>query len=237
MRTLTLDGGGATASGASAPVSAAWPQGPHAEAMLAFNLLPSRWLHPTRWAALLPAGWRAPADDDLARHRHASRHILRQLGPAAQPVTDWQRPEWPLAVLPPPAWARLLQRLGLVMAQPALRRTIRGDDLRALAAHIGEAELAWARQLAPERPAGLQAPDELPPLPQLAPRLARLGADVLAQASAAAPAPMRQRLALRAPVPSRQRPDVGSTRAAWSLLLTLVDELEPPWRSSFPASR
>lgn len=198
---------GGTAGGAdTAPLPAAWPQGPHAQAMLAFNLQPSRWLHPTRWAALLPNGWRAPADDDAARHRHASRLVLRQLGAAAAPVTDWTRPEWPLAVLPQPAWARLLQRLGLVVAQPELRLTVHGAALRALVADIGEAELAWARQLAPERPPALPLPDELPPLPQLGPRLARLGADALAHATAAAPAPMRQRLALRAPPPGRLRP-------------------------------
>lgn len=232
--TPTLAPGAASPRVGEAP---AWPQGPHAEAMLSFNLLPSRWLHPSRWPALLPPGWRAPADADHAAHRHASALILRQLGAAAQPVTDWQRPEWPVALLPAACWQRVLLRLGLVLALPALRRAIGGTELRALAADIGDAELAWARQRAPDRPPGLPDADELPALPQLGPRLPRLGADVLAAAVRAAPAPMRQRLALRAPMASPWKTDVAATRAAWSLLLTLIDELDPPWRSSFPATR
>lgn len=218
--------------------SVTWPYGPHAAAMISFNQLPSRWLHASRWAALLPPGARVPGDDDTAAHRHASALILRQLGAAAAPVTDWQRPEWALAVLPTPGWLRLLQRLALVRVQPLLRQIIRGDELRAVAAQIGADDLAWARQRAPRLPSALEeAAFDPPPLPQLSARLPVMAAGLLALATGAAPAPMRQRLALRAPVPAPHRPDVGATRAAWALTLTLLDELEPAWRSSFPGSR
>lgn len=225
----------ATARGDKASVT--WPYGPHAAAMISFNQLPSRWLHASRWAALLPPGAAVPADDDVAAHRHCSALILRQLGAAAVPVTDWQRPEWALAVLPPPRWWRLLQRLALVRVQPLLRQIIRGDELRTVANAIGADDLAWVRQRAPRLPSALDEPVDLPTLPQLAQRLPLMAAGLLALATAAAPAPMRQRLALRAPAPAPQQPDVGATRAAWALTLTLLDELEPAWRSSFPGSR
>lgn len=217
--------------------SLTWPYGPHAAAMISFNQLPSRWLHASRWAALWPPGAPVPAADDAAAHRHASAMVLRQLGAAAAPVTDWQRPEWALAVLPQSPWLHLLQRLALVRVQPLLRQIIRGDELRAVAAQIGADDLAWARQRAPRLPSALEEADDLPSLPQLAQRLPLMAAGLLALATAAAPAPMRQRLALRAPVPAPQRPDVAATRAAWALTLTLLDELEPAWRSSFPGSR
>ena len=231
-----------------------WPYGPHAAAMLSFNLLPSRWLHASRWPALLPPGWPVPAADDEHAHRHCSALLLRQLGRSAAPVTDWQRPEWPLAVLPPPVWDRLLQRLGLVLLQPLLRQLIDGTTLRALATAVGADELRWARQGAPRLPSALQPPPAVvslaiasdePDLParlpqrlsQWVPQLPLWAAGLLAQATAAAPVPMRQRLALRAPAAPATAPDLAATRAAWALTLTLLDELEPAWRSSFPGSR
>jgi hypothetical protein len=227
----------ARAAAARGDKTATWPYGPHAAAMISFNQLPSRWLHASRWAALLPPGAPPPADGDAAAHRHASALILRQLGAAAVPVTDWLRPEWALAVLPQPPWLRLLQRLALVRVQPLLRQIIRGDELRAVAQEIGADDLAWARQRAPRLPSALDEAIDTPTLAQLAQRLPQMAAGLLSLATAAAPAPMRQRLALRAPVPTPQRPDVGATRAAWALTLTLLDELEPAWRSSFPGSR
>ncbi len=219
---------------ADAP-AAGWPQGPHAAGLISFNLQPSRWLHASRWAALLPPGWAAPVDGDAARHRLCSALILRQLGDAAAPVTDWARPEWPLALLPPPVWSRLLLRLGLLPLQQALRRAIRGDELRAWAAAVGEAELDWARRAPP--PALPDVVDPLPPPAQASLRVGQLGATLLAQASAAAPAGLRVRLALRAPAIAPPPPDLGATRRAWAQVQTLIDELEPTWRSSFPASR
>ncbi|WP_325423447.1 hypothetical protein [Aquabacterium sp.] len=205
--------------------------------MLSFNQLPSRWLHASRWTSLLPPGWPVPAADNGPGHRHCSALILRQLGAGAAPITDWQRPEWPLAVLPAPQWAQLLRRLGLMLVQPVLRQAIRGEQLRAAAAELGDDDLAWARQRAPRLPSALEEFAELPALTLLAARLPQLSAGLLAQGTAAAPVAMRQRLALRAPVPAPYRPDVGATRAAWALTLTLLDDLEPSWRSSFPGSR
>lgn len=231
----TLAGGTLSGGLASAP-ALAWPTGPHAAAMVRFNLQPTRFMHPSRWAALLPPGAPVPADADAAAHRHASALLLRQLGRGARLVTDWQRPEWPLAVLPQPAWMRLLHRLGLVVVQRALRHTVRGEVLRALAAQVGEPEIAWARTQAPALAAPLEESLAVPAddWPQ---RLPLVSTGVLAHALAAAPVPMRARLLLRAPAAPPPRADLGATRAAWALARTLLDEMEPAWRSSFPASR
>lgn len=220
---------------ASAP-ALAWPGGPHAAAMVRFNLQPTHFMHASRWAALLPPGAAVPTDGDAAAHRHASALLLRQMGRGARLVTDWQRPEWPLAVLPALAWTRLLHRLGLVVVQRALRQTVRGEVLRALAAQVGEAEIAWARTQAPALAAPLEESLAVP-ADDWAQRLPQVAAGVLAHALAAAPVAMRARLMLRAPAAAPVRADLGATRAAWALARTLLDEMEPAWRSSFPASR
>ncbi len=222
--------------GASAPAAPLWPTGPHAVAMIAFNQLPTRTLHASRWAALLPPGWPVPAADDAGAHRHASALLLRQLGAAAAPVTDWHRPEWPLALLPTPTFTRLFHRLGLVRVQRGLRHAIGGAELRALATLVGDTDLAWARTQAPALAAALD--DALAvPVPELPARLPQLSAQLLAHALAATPVPMRTRLLLRAPATPPPRPDVAATRAAWALVRTLIDDLEPAWRSSFPTMR
>lgn len=205
--------------------------------MLAFNQLPTRWMHPSRWAALLPPGWPAPKADDTAAHRHASALLLRQLGHGHVPITDWARPEWPLALLPEPAFTRLLHRLGLVLVQRSLRQAIRGADLRPLAALVGDEELFWARTQAPALAAALASADAPPPLAELPARLPQLAAGVLAHAIAAAPVPLRVRLLLRAPVAPPPRPEVDATRSAWALACHLIDDLEPAWRSSFQSMR
>lgn len=232
----THAGQGGTSSKAPPPPPA-WPGGPHAADMIAFNQLPTRWMHPSRWAALLPPGWPAPQAEHAAAHRHASALLLRQLGQGRTPITDWARPEWPLALLPAPSFTRLLHRLGLVLVQRSLRQAIRGTELRPLAALVGDEELAWARTRAPALAAALEASDASPPLTELPARLPQLAAGVLAHAIAAAPVPMRLRLLLRAPVAPPPRPDVDATRAAWALACHLIDDLEPAWRSSFPSTR
>ena len=228
--------------------AAPWPAGAHGAAMLSFNLLPSRWLHASRWAALLPAGWEPPADGDGARHRHCSALILRHLGPASEAVTDWQRREWPLAVLPAARWTQLLRRLGLLLMQRRLRHTIRGDEARALAAAVPPADLAWVRGPVPRVAAAatlqrwLAAQDEALarlPLADHGAALPRLGAALLAQATAPVPAPMRARLTLRAP-DAAEAIDAGAAagpEAAFALVLSVLEELDPPWLSSFPGSR
>jgi len=230
---LTL--GGTSSRAAASPPT--WPTGPHAAEMIAFNQLPTRWMHPSRWAALLPPGWPAPQADDAAAHRHASALLLRQLGNGSLPITNWQRPEWPLALLPALTFTRLLHRLGLVLVQRALRQAIRGADLRPLAALVGDDELSWARTQAPALAAALSSADAPPPLAELPARLPQLAAGVLAHAIAAAPVPLRVRLLLRAPVAPPPRPDVDATRSAWALTRSLIDDLEPAWRSSFPSTR
>jgi type III secretion protein K len=218
------------------PSPATWPTGPHAADMIAFNQLPSRSLHPSRWAALLPPGWPAPQPDDHAAHRHASALILRQLGPGASLVTDWQRPEWPLALLPEPRFTRLLHRMGLVLVQRSLRQAISGAELRPVAALVGDDELTWARTQAPALAAALEHGPAAPALAELPARLPQLAAGVLAHAVAASPLAMRLRLLLRAPATPPPQAQVDATSAAWALACHLIDDLEPTWRSSFPST-
>ena len=97
------------------------------ERLLAFNLLPSRTLHPTRHAQYGAPARTVPAAMMPAWHRHWSRDILRRLDLHERPVTDARRPELPVALLPPDRLARLVRYTGAALCAARMRHTIAGE--------------------------------------------------------------------------------------------------------------
>ena len=112
--------------------------------LLAFNLLPSLTLHPSRHAAFGAPSRPVPAACAAAWHRHWSSAILRRLDLHDRPVLDADRPELPLALLPPDRLARLARQVGAVRCAPRLRRVVVGDQVRELSTVLGADVLAFA---------------------------------------------------------------------------------------------
>ena len=126
-----------------------------------FLTLPSMTLHPARWkqfagAATSPAVARAVAT--LARARqpvqgqseHAvwhgiwSEHILESLGLRSDDAVDFSHATMTLALAPGRALARGIRRAGAAVCASRLRQCIRGAEVRALKAAIGEEVYDWA---------------------------------------------------------------------------------------------
>lgn len=105
-------------------------------ALLVFNQLPSRHLHPSRIPAVVQAALQrlqgVPAALD-AWHRHWSQQLLRERDLTDRPVPPVARPELSLALLPSAELCALAQRIGTVLCAPRLRATIAGNEVRAVA--------------------------------------------------------------------------------------------------------
>lgn len=117
-------------------------------ALLVFNQLPSRSLHPSRMSAAVQAALQrlqgVPAALD-AWHRHWSAQILRERDLTDRPVPSVARPELSLALLSSAELCALAQRIGTVLCAPRLRATIAGDEVRAVANTLSPALLQLAR--------------------------------------------------------------------------------------------
>ena len=115
--------------------------------LMAFNLLPSRSLHPSRLPlfteglalAQLPASWQGHW------HRHCSRLILERLGLVDRPVLDTSLPQLRLALVPSESLHDCARRVGAVLCGPRLRRAIAGAEVRSLLASVGEPLLQFVR--------------------------------------------------------------------------------------------
>lgn len=105
------------------------------QALMIFNQLPSRSLHPSRIAAAVQAALLrlqgAPAALN-AWHRHWSQDLLREHDLTDRPVAAVPRPELNLALLSSPELCALAQRIGTVLCAPRLRATIAGQEIRTI---------------------------------------------------------------------------------------------------------
>lgn len=208
-------------------------EAPMAAALLEFNLLPSRTLHPCRWATFLPSGWAPPEGSDAALHRHLSSLILGRLGLAGRLADDPGRPEWPVALAPPALRGRACRWIALVLAQERIRHAVQRDAARVVAQALDAESLAFARHRAPQ----LGVADGTladAPLGQLVTGLDDIGHGALVLALAHAPAALRDRAALRCS-PTARQPGLAPA-AALALALRVLQELDPPWMSCFPAT-
>ncbi len=202
--------------------------------LLAFNLLPSLTLHPSRHAAFGAPSRPVPAACAAAWHRHWSSAILRRLDLHDRPVLDADRPELPLALLPPDRLARLARHVGAARCAPRLRRVVAGDQVRELSAVLGADVLAFAQQAQTgpwSRPADLDAD----PVMALAGRVDRIGRAALRAVFQAAGPELGRRADLRL----EEDPDDEPPEEGWApldLTLAVLEQIEPTWHSSFLAT-
>lgn len=205
------------------------------ERLLAFNLLPSLTLHPSRHAAFGAPSRPVPAACAAAWHRHWSGAILRRLGLRDRPVVDAERPELALALLPPERLARVARHVGAARCAPRLRRAIAGDEVRELASTLGSDVLDFARR-AGTGPWSRPADADAGPAAALAGRVDRIGRAALrAIFQAAGP-----ELGLRAELRLEDEPAGDATddlQAPLDLALAVLERIEPTWHSSFHATR
>lgn len=207
--------------------------------LVAFNLLPSRTLHPSRHAAfaapaMLDALAGAPA---LAAswHRHWSREILRAIGLLERPVTDPERPELALALLPPEAMAQCARRMGAALCGPRLRRAIAGEEVRMLIDRLGADLMEFTRRTAGGLHAGI-AQSAAWPIEQAAAAVDTLGQAALRAALSGAGPELRLRAELKLPEQPAQDAPLPASEAL-SLGLAILKNTDPLWHSSFPALR
>ncbi|MFJ3463698.1 SctK family type III secretion system sorting platform protein [Achromobacter spanius] len=207
--------------------------------MVAFNLLPSRTLHPSRHAAFAaPAALQAlDAAPALAAswHRHWSRDILRTLGLVDRPAADPARPELAIALLPPAALAQWVRRMGAALCGPRLRRAIAGDEVRRLIDQLGDDLMAFTRRTAGGLHAGI-AESAAWPIERAIGAVDALGhAALRAALSGAGP-----EVLLRAELKLPELPHADAPLPAFdalSLGLAILKNTDPVWHSSFPALR
>jgi type III secretion protein K len=118
--------------------------------LVTFNFLPSRTLHPTRYAHYESEAFERALTAMPGRagtwHRHWSRRILQRERLWDRPVTDPRDAHLDLAVLPPRALSALARRIGAVLCAPRLRYAISGAQVRALQAELGAGTLQLARE-------------------------------------------------------------------------------------------
>lgn len=211
-----------------------------ASRMLEFNFLPSRTLHPSRYAAyatpdLVQAISTVPDWQDIW-HRHWSRSILRTLSIGT--VRETHHPELALGLLPVARLASLARRVGAVLCGPSLRQTILGSQLRVLRASLGDELLRFVQQDAAQcggdeygRGAALMHdPDTLKALESLG------YGSVLRSVSGAQPEVAR-RIELKLPDDAREGDSPLTAAAAWELCLAVLSRMDATWCSFFHAIR
>jgi type III secretion protein K len=224
---------------------AAWLTHPQADSLLRFDWLPSLWLHPTRVAALLPAsaGTLLQAAPNGSRaharlHEHWSRGLLGTLGLGS--LDDPHEASLCLAALPEPAWMRLAQYGGATLAAPRLRRVIAREQLAVLGEALGTQTLEFACGRAAHLHPGLDAANGLPSQDLAASCLA-WGRALVARALEAAPRPVARRGQLRLSQDAVETAPLAlagiDAPQALVLCMSLIEEIEPSWHSSFRAAR
>ena len=205
--------------------------------LLAFCLLPSLSLHPSQFERFIPAPVYAHADELPALHRLWSAALIEQA--ALEPLATFDDAALPLAMLPADRLAQWLSLAGVTLAGQRIRRCIVRSEVELLRAQLGDAVLDFARRRAPAFYAGL--PDETAcswSLSAAAEHAAALGEALFARAFGGATRPVAQRALLRLPTDAVQRAAALplAADAALRLSLSLLQELDPVWLSSFPAS-
>lgn len=212
-----------------------WLAHPLGEALLRFNLQPSRWLHPSRVEDWLPPRLQEllPA---VQLHRAASAALLRRAG--LRPVRGLEHPVLPICMAGAGLFEDLTLYCGLVWLAPAIRRAIVRAEVAALHAELGARALAYALGARCWLlPAGIE-----PPALEATVRAQalRLGSSVLRQAMASAPAEIARRGALRLSADAEREGATSilpTTEQAVDLARSVLNELDPAWLSSFPVPR
>lgn len=221
-----------------------WLDHPLAQDLLRFNLQPTRLMHPSRWTQFLPASvceWLAdPAAapvDEADLHRHAASDLLERL--QLPPVDSLDDPVLALAMAPPSLFERLTLCCGMTLLGPAIRRVITRDEVAVLEERLQPWGLAFSRR------AALRCWDGELGVATLTPERAdeqatALGSAVLDCVFEHAPPAVAERARMRLPVADAQaRADVemalGEPGRAPALALSVLQELDSTWLSSFPA--
>lgn len=210
-------------------VSVEWLRHPLAQALLRFNLLPARLMHPLR--APSPARPLKPLPA-LERQRSTALRLGLMLS-----LDD---PALALAMLPTAHFQRLQHLLGAALNAAHIRRTIARIERVMLHEQIGIEAMTIAREPVAAALSGL------PVAPDWDVSCARdicmaWGAAILAQAFETATPEVAARARLRL------APDVDALRAplaaagleparALRICLNLLQTLEPEWLSSFPTA-
>lgn len=218
-----------------------WFEHPQSQALLRFNLNPSRLVHRSRAQALLPSGllacWPDPelALDDARLHRHWSGALLADHGLLPPEAID--EPGLVLGAAPSPLFDQLALYCGLALLAPEIRRVITRSDVAALEAQVGSHGLAFARHGARRCWDATQAPMSLD-AGAAAEQASLLGAAVLDLALQAASAPVAARGRIRLPADAGLVRDevvaaVADDARAQALALAVLQELDPTWLSSF----
>lgn len=221
-----------------------WFEHPQSQALLRFNLNPSRLVHHTRAAELLPPGlltcWpdAEQALGDARLHRHWSSALLADYG--LLPLEAIDETGLVVGAAPAPLFDQLAIYCGLALLAPEIRRVITRADVVALEAQLGSRGLAFARHGAQACWGATQSPVPLA-AGSAAEQARHLGAAVLDLALEAASAPVAARARLRLPADAvRVRDEVAAAVAdegrAQALALDVLQELDPTWLSSFPVT-
>ena len=210
-----------------------------AHSLLLFNALPSRLLHASRWAALLPFG-QPPEISATQWSRHCSALLLPTLD--REPVLRLDHPALPLAMLPEPAFSQLLLWCGTLLLAPSIARVISRIQVQELDQQLGADAVNFALYQAPvllkipfESQAGFAFSAS-----QSREKAQALGAALLASAFTSAPSGIAQRGLLRLPAEGTFNTMALPSSAfhhpseALKVARSITDLLEPQWLSSFP---
>jgi len=194
-----------------------------------FHYRPADTLHPS-WRRHFAANLHADVWSQVRARAPLSRHILDTLDLQQRLCQDWDRPEWPTALLDPERLLRLARHIGAVLLAPRIRNSMARQQV-----------LDWKEKLSPEAyrfaltSASLLRP--LSPLPEPDERRLphELGYDWIHGSLADTPEALRLRACLKLPIDCRA-PELAP--AALKHMVTLIHSaLEPAWFSLFAAQR
>lgn len=239
-----------------AVLEAGWLGHPLAAQLLRANALPSAWAHPSRlagWTGFSEAAWRAftqaltqpaastvPGDSaQVILHKHLSAALLKDPDLHLGWIDDWGDPALPLCIAPEALWRDLQRHAGLLVLGPGIRQTIVRSDLSVILGKLGGSALDFVRQLAVRLwPGGPDAPRTIPA--ECDAQADRWGTELLRRALEAGGPPVARRGVLRLPVESDAQvlpAELADPLHALSLCRELVNFLDAPWLSHFPALR